>query len=153
MKNEKLKLLAIASIGAHWIQLLRITKTLNDEFEVVYMSTHPKCETMLSGQIYYTIPDFSRRNFYKLFPAFFRTMNIIKKENPSTVITTGAAPGLITLMAAKLLRRKTIWVDSIANVEKLSLSGKIASKFATRAYTQWPELAAEKIIYAGNVLS
>ena len=152
MKEEKLKLLAAASVGGHWIQLLRITKTLNDEFEVVYMSTHHKCESLLAGQNFYTIPDFNRRNFYKLFSVFFQAVNIIRKEKPSVVITTGAAPGLITLIAAKLLRRRTIWVDSIANVEKLSLSGTVASKFATQTYTQWPELATEKIIYAGNVL-
>ena len=153
MRDERLKLLAIASVGGHWIQLLRITKTLSDEFDVSYISTHHKCESMLSGQIYYTITDFSRWDFYKLFPVFFQTINIIKKENPAVVITTGAAPGLITLMVAKLLKKRTIWIDSIANVEKLSLSGKIASKFATKAYTQWSELATEKIIYAGNVLS
>lgn len=36
------KILAVASIGGHWVQLLRITRPLEEHYEVVYMSTHPK---------------------------------------------------------------------------------------------------------------
>jgi len=68
------------------------------------------------------------------------------------VISTGAAPGLMALMAAKILGIKTIWIDTIASAEKLSLSGRIALKFVDRLYTQWPDLSGPKVIYAGNIL-
>jgi UDP-N-acetylglucosamine:LPS N-acetylglucosamine transferase len=68
------------------------------------------------------------------------------------IVTTGAAPGLFGIFIGKVLGVKTIWIDSIANVEKLSLSGKIASRMADRVYTQWEHLATPKIIYAGNIL-
>ena len=41
------KILAVASIGGHWVQLLRITRPLEEHYEVVYMSTHPKCKSMV----------------------------------------------------------------------------------------------------------
>lgn len=83
---------------------------------------------------------------------FFRLIRIIRDLKPGTLITTGAAPGLTALLAAKLCNVKTVWIDSIANVECLSMSGKIALLFADRIYTQWPDLAdGKKIIYAGNV--
>lgn len=106
---------------------------------------------MVQGHTFYQIKDFSRWDFYKLIPEFFHTLQIIRKENPSAVISTGAAPGLITLLAAKILRKKTIWIDSIANVKHLSFSGKIASKFVSRIYTQWEDLATDDILYAGNI--
>jgi hypothetical protein len=59
---------------------------------------------------------------------------------------------MIVLFVAKLFCKKTVWIDSIANVEHISFSGKIASKFATKTYTQWKSLATSKILYAGNVL-
>lgn len=40
------KILAVASIGGHWVQLLRIARPLEKRYEVVYMSTHPKCKSM-----------------------------------------------------------------------------------------------------------
>jgi hypothetical protein len=45
-----------------------------------------------------------------------------------------------------------VWIDSIANVEQLSLSGKLAARVAGRTYTQWPHLATGAILYNGNVL-
>ncbi|MDE5594558.1 MAG: hypothetical protein K2I89_03170 [Muribaculaceae bacterium] len=69
------------------------------------------------------------------------------------VISTGAAPGFAALMAARVCGVKTIWIDSIANVQRLSASGRIARMFVSRIYTQWPALADEKVIYAGNVLN
>ena len=78
---------------------------------------------------------------------------MIKETRPIAVISTGAAPGLAALMAAKVCGVKTIWIDSIANVQHLSASGRLARKFVSRIYTQWPALADEKVIYVGNVLN
>ena len=149
--RKKLKVFAVASIGGHWVQLLRIAKALEKEFDVVYMSTHEKCATMFEGRVYYSMNDFSRWDFYKMFPELLHSIYIICKEKPSIVITTGAAPGLVCLFAAKICGIRTVWIDSIANVEHISFSGRIASKFASRIYTQWPSLAGNKVIFAGNI--
>lgn len=149
--RKKLKVFAVASIGGHWVQLLRIAKALEKEFDVVYMSTHEKCATMVEGRVYYSMNDFSRWDFYKMFPELLHSIYIICKEKPSIVITTGAAPGLVCLFAAKICGIRTVWIDSIANVKHISFSGRIASKFASRIYTQWPSLAGNKVIFAGNI--
>ena len=149
--RKKLKVFAVASIGGHWVQLLRIAKALEKEFDVVYMSTHEKCATMVEGRVYYSMNDFRRWDFYKMFPELLHSIYIICKEKPSIVITTGAAPGLVCLFAAKICGIRTVWIDSIANVEHISFSGRIASKFASRIYTQWPSLAGNKVIFAGNI--
>ena len=149
--RKKLKVFAVASIGGHWVQLLRIDKALEKECDVVYMSTHEKCATLVEGRDYYSMNDFSRWDFYKMFPELLHSIYIICKEKPSIVITTGAAPGLVCLFAAKICGIRTVWIDSIANVEHISFSGRIASKFASRIYTQWPSLAGNKVIFAGNI--
>ena len=149
--RKKLKVFAVASIGGHWVQLLRIAKALEKEFDVVYMSTHEKCATMVEGRVYDSMNDFSRWDFYKMFPELLHSIYIICKEKPSIVITTGAAPGLVCLFAAKICGIRTVWIDSIANVEHISFSGRIASKFDSRIYTQWPSLAGNKVIFAGNI--
>lgn len=149
---NKKKVIAVASIGGHWIQLLRIARPMEEHYEIVYVSTHPKCATMVEGQKYCLTTDFSRSDAWKLIPSFFKAIKTIRQEKPEAIITTGAAPGLVYLLAGKLMGRKTIWIDSIANVEHLSASGRIASKFASRTYTQWKDLARRKIQYAGNII-
>lgn len=145
------KIMAVASIGGHWIQLLRIARPMEERYEMVYVSTHPKCATMVEGQKFYQTTDFSRTDAWKLIPSFFKALKTIRQEKPDAIITTGAAPGLVYLLAGKLSGRKTIWIDSIANAEHLSASGRMASKFVSRTYTQWKDLAIGKIQYAGNV--
>ena len=58
------------------------------------------------------------------------------------MVSTGAAPGLVALALAKLmLGSRTIWIDSIANSERLSLSGRLARPVADAWLTQWAHLA------------
>lgn len=148
---KKKRIFAAASFGGHWKQLLRITKPLEERFEVVYASTHPKSSMMIGSNIFYLIGDFNRKDAWRMVPAFFRLLLILHREHPSAVLTTGAAPGLICVLAGCFLRYKTIWVDSSANIEHLSVCGRIARHFVSRIYTQWPDLAGQGIVYAGNV--
>ena len=148
----KKKVMAVASIGGHWVQLLRIARPMEEKYEMVYVSNHPKCATMVEGQRFYETEDFSRSDAWKLGPSFFKAVKLVWREKPDAIITTGAAPGLVFLLVGKLLGEKTIWIDSIANAAHLSASGRIASKFASRTYAQWQDLATGKIQYAGNVL-
>jgi UDP-N-acetylglucosamine:LPS N-acetylglucosamine transferase len=147
-----MKILAIASAGGHWIQLLRLTPAFEGH-EISYMSTKDGFEKMVPGHDFYLVPDANRNDKIKLMQNFMKVASIIFKLRPDVIITTGAAPGLMGLIIGQFIGAKTIWVDSIANVESLSLSGKIASRFAKRNYTQWPELANRKNIYQGNIFS
>ena len=75
----------------------------------------------------------------------FQIAWILLKEKPRIILSTGAAPGYFALVLGKrLLRTKNVWVDSIANIESLSLSGQKVGLFADLWLTQWPHLAKEK---------
>lgn len=152
MVSMNKKVMAVASVGGHWVQLLCITKAMEPCYDIVYCSTHTKCATMVNGHEFYQVKDFSRWNVWKLPFVLFRFIRIIQKVKPVVVFTTGAAPGLTALLAAKLCGVKTVWIDSIANIEHLSASGRIACCFADRIYTQWENLAKDKIVYKGNIL-
>lgn len=146
------KILAVASLGGHWIQLLRITAPMEKECEVCYMSTHSKCAAMVNGKDFFTMPDFSRWDAYRLLPAFCKAVKVLRRTRPDAVISTGAAPGLVVVIAARLTGIRAIWIDSFANASQLSMCGRIASRIASATFTQWPQLADKNVEYAGNVL-
>lgn len=147
-----MKILAVSSIGGHWVQLLRLMPAFEGA-DVEFMSTKQSFSTMVSGKKFHTIPDGSRWNKYGLVKCFFSIMIIVRSYKPNVIITTGAAPGLIALFVGRLFGVKTIWVDSIANCEQVSMSGKIAAKIAHIVYTQWQHLEEENNVkYRGNVL-
>lgn len=148
---KKKRILAVASIGGHWIQLLRITKPLEEFYEVVYLSTNSKCQSLVPENKFFHIQDFNRWSIWQAIPATIKILFVLLFIRPKAVITTGAAPGLLTLIIARMFFINTIWIDSIANVKRLSSSGKIARKIAHKIYTQWPNLVDNKVKYAGNI--
>ena len=102
---------------------------------------------------FFVIPDATRWNKIGLVILLFRVMLVIIKVRPHAIVTTGAAPGLLALMIGRLLGCKTCWIDSIANMEEMSLSGKKAQRWATLWLTQWAELSSENgPEYHGSVL-
>ena len=145
------KILAVASSGGHWEQLLRITEAMCTDFELCYVCTRPDVAPSVEGGVFYTISDFSRNDCFRVIPALCQAVQIMIREKPHVVITPGAAPGLVVVFIAMLLRKRTVWIDSMANVTRLSLSGRIASHFVSRTYTQWKDLATERVLYAGNI--
>ena len=66
---------------------------------------------------------------------------IIGRVRPDVILTTGAAPGYFAIRIGKLIGARTMWLDSVANVEQLSLSGERVGKHADLWLTQWPHLA------------
>ncbi len=147
-----MKILAAASKGGHWIELQRVVDTMSKQHDITYISTNKGYASMVEGHNFHLVKDFSQWNALMMIPVLLRSLKIVSAEKPNVVISTGAAPGLMVLLAAKMLGIRTIWIDSIASVTKLSLSGRLATKFATRVYTQWEELSTDKVLYKGNVL-
>ena len=68
------------------------------------------------------------------------------------MVSTGAAPGYLAIRFARMMGARTVWIDSVANVEELSMSGRMASETADLCLTQWPHLAQGQIRYLGAVL-
>lgn len=150
---KKKKILAVASGGGHWIQLLRLREAFYG-CEVVYVSTHTGYKKQVGESVFYTVTDANRWNKLKLIKMAFEMLRVILKEKPDIIISTGAAPGLLAVIWGRLSGKRTIWIDSIANVERLSMSGKIAIPFANLHLSQWAHLADGKsTIFKGNVIS
>lgn len=144
--------LAVSSGGGHWVQLQRILPAL-EGLELVVASVEPSASEPSGVVRSYSIPDATRWNKFGLVKLAWRILSILLRERPDVVISTGAAPGYIALRLAKILGARTIWVDSIANVERLSLSGQKVRAHADLWLTQWEHLADEQgPQYHGSVI-
>jgi|TARA_R110000787_G_scaffold9028_27_gene31567 UDP-N-acetylglucosamine:LPS N-acetylglucosamine transferase len=139
-QGKKSRLLAVASGGGHWVQLMRMRPAFAD-FDMVYVSTLAGYEHMVAGAPLYLVADSSRFDPRPLAPTFLKAFRIFLKHRPSVVVTTGSAPALPFMMLGRLFGCRTLWVDSIANSERLSGSGRIARKLATKVISQWPDVA------------
>jgi UDP-N-acetylglucosamine transferase subunit ALG13 len=146
------RVLALSSGGGHWVQLLRLRPAFKG-CDVTYATVGRGYEPEIEGAKFRAVIDSNRDQKLKLILSFFSIAWLILTKRPHTIVSTGAAPGFFAIFIGRLLGKKTIWVDSIANAEELSMSGQKAGKYATHWLTQWEHLAKpEGPHYFGNVL-
>jgi hypothetical protein len=111
-----------------------------------------KADPELPGR-YVTIPDANRDTKFRLVLLVLRLAWLVILTRPNLVISTGAAPGYIAIRLGKLLGAKTIFLDSIANADELSMSARLALPHADVTLSQWPCVAdREGTYYWGAVL-
>lgn len=138
-RSTKKIVLAVASKGGHWEQLLLMRPTL-DQFHTVYATTGAGYGARDDLQVH-VLPDANRFSGMGMIRCFLASWKLVRSVRPDVVLSTGAMPGLFCLAAARTMGARTIWIDSIANSEQASFSGKLARCCATLRLTQWEHLA------------
>ena len=153
MNAKRRKILAVASAGGHWVQLSRLYP-LFKEHDVQFVTTMKGSAAPVQGMTVTIVKDASRQDKLGLLMLTAQLVSLLVRHRPQIVISTGAAPGYLALRLGKVFGARTIWIDSIANVEELSLSGKMASGCADLWLTQWPHLLKryDKLQFKGAVL-
>lgn len=152
-KEAHLKsILAVASGGGHLEELLLLSPSFGDA-NVLWVTTNPAQAAIGENRRIVKIDDYNQNQPLKMLRGMADTFRVVFKARPNIVITTGAAPGLLCLVWGKVLGARTIWLDSIANAEELSLSGRLACFFADDVITQWEHLAVkDRPEYLGSLL-
>ncbi|MEM8698302.1 MAG: UDP-N-acetylglucosamine--LPS N-acetylglucosamine transferase [Pseudomonadota bacterium] len=156
MSSEKtslqIRVMAIASGGGHWVELRRLRPAWQG-CEIHYVTTEPGYGIELEAEPeagFHVIPDANRWQKLRLLWQLLTLIWLMLRLRPQAVVSTGAAPGYFALRLGRLIGARTIWIDSIANAEELSLSGRIAGRHADLWLTQWPHLTGAAGAEAGR---
>jgi len=146
------KILAIASYGGHWIQLMRL-KPVFDQHDTVYISTHADAKSHIEHQHFSSVSEANANSPIKTGLCAIKIATIILRQRPDVIISTGAAPGFLCIFLGKLFGAQTIWIDSLANAETPSLSGLKARQWSDYWFLQWEDLALKhNALYLGQVI-
>ena len=137
--ERRIKLLAIGSGGGHWTQLMRLRRAF-DTCDVVYVTTLGQ-STGPDGARTYSVPDANRWDKIGVVRMAWSILRVLRKERPNVIVTTGAAPGYMAIRFGRWIGATTIWIDSLANVDELSMAGRMAGPHADLWLTQWKHLA------------
>ena len=135
-------------------QLLKLTNSWQG-YETCCVTTTGVVQEKLQkyGKVY-VVGECNRQHLLKVVAVLMRCINIILRKRPDVVISTGAAVGCIMCFLGKLLGARVVWIDSITNVERISLSGRMVRYIADLFLVQWPELqdARKNVEYVGQVI-
>lgn len=135
------RVMAISSGGGHWVEMLRLRPAFEGS-EVHFVTVDRAYATEVPGERFHAVRDATRWNKFSLVVLACQVAWLLLRLRPDVVLTTGAAPGYFAVRLGKMLGRRTVWLDSIANVDELSMSGQMAGRWADLWLTQWEHLAS-----------
>lgn len=149
-----IKVCLAASAGGHLTQLLKLSESWQDYESFCVTTSDVVREKLQKYGKAYSVGECNREHPFRVILVLIRCINTILRERPNVVISTGAAVGCIVCFLSKLLGAKVVWVDSIANVELVSLSGRMVRHIADLFLVQWPELAKQysNVEYVGAAI-
>jgi beta-1,4-N-acetylglucosaminyltransferase len=139
-KRERSRLLLVASSGGHLLELVELIGGSERGNRHWVTFDKPDARVLLAGEPVTFAYSPTNRHLGNLIRNLALAFLVVFRLRPDAVITTGAGVGVPFLYAARALRRKAIYVESLARAEQLSLSGRLVYPVATDFFVQWPEL-------------
>lgn len=134
-----MKLCLACSTGGHLTEMVLLTEEYCKSHEHFFISFKriDSAELSRKHKVYFVADP--KRNPFSFLHNFIQSFFILMKEKPDAVIANGAGVSLPALFIAKLMGKKTVYVEPFCNITKPSLTGKIAYRFAGLFLVQWKE--------------
>lgn len=150
-----MKILFAASSGGHYEQLLML-KPLMEKYNSVIVTekTEYNFGKVIVPMRY--LLQINRKELLfipKLIVNTFRSINILHKEKPDVMITTGVLAIIPLALLMKLTGKKLIYIESFAKIHSKNLTGNLLYRFADQFYVQWKDMLElyPKAIYKGGI--
>lgn len=142
MSNRKPRVCFAASSGGHLQELLML-RPLMDRYDSFLVTEKTAYKPAAAGIRCYYLLQVNRRErscVPRLMINAVRSLRIYLKERPDVVICTGVLATIPLCLLCKLFGKKLVYIESYANVNTTTLTGKLLYRFADRFYIQWEEL-------------
>ena len=155
--NETVDVLLVCTGGGHLLQLwsLREAWAGLPRAWVVASNDASDVDSLLAGERVYRAFAPASRSLRNLARNLALAQRVLRGLRPRAVVTTGAAVAVPFAWIARLHGVPVVWVETLARVERPSLSCRLAGPAVDRVYVQWPELlqSLPRARYAGTVFA
>lgn len=140
-----LKLVAGASAGGHVNELLILLGAASAHWPIqpsAYVTTMQIAVNSFAatGKPVIVLGEGDRLKPFQSLLVVWRALRAALYLRPDIVVTTGSMPLAMFCLWSKMLGARIVWIDSVAQVEKMSLSGRIVRPFASLVLVQWQDL-------------
>lgn len=149
-----MKICLVCSHGGHLTEMLQILDAFEGH-DIFFATYHSSRE----GEVSAIAPGYFTKNIgrsvWRMLIAFLWSLGILLRERPDVAVSLGAEIALPFFFWAKLLRIRTIFIESWCRVEKLSRTGQLIYPITDLFLVQWPQLLSicgPKAAYKGSVI-
>lgn len=140
------KVLFISSTGGHLSEMMQL-KSMFDKYDFHIITEKTKSNMYLKEKYQKRVNYLAygtRSNMltypFKLIYNCFKSLFLYIKVRPKVIITTGAHTAGPMCCIGKLFGSKIVYIETFANSETKSMTGKLVYKFADLFIVQWEEM-------------
>ena len=147
-----MKICLVCSHGGHLSEMLQLKEAFegHETFFITYDS--PRTRALMERK--YLLRNIGT-NPLVMAQAFLSTLRILLKERPRLIVSTGSEIAIPAFYLAKVLRIKTIFIESWTRVDRPTGTGKIVYPVSDLFLVQWERLLSKygkKARYEGAIL-
>ena len=146
-----MKIALTCSHGGHLTEMFYLIDAFDGHD--IFFITYESFRTQTLNHKKYLLKNIDK-NPFKMILAFFKIFWILFKERPKVVVSTGSEIAIPTLYIAKLMRIKTVFIESWCRVKNPSGAGRLVYDVSDIFLVQWPLLLnkyGDKTKYFGGV--
>lgn len=140
------KIMFVASTGGHLNELMQI-KDIFSKYDFRIMTEKTKSTKYLKdeypGKVNYFIygtKDHLLTYIPKIIYNFIFAFIIYLRYHPNYIVTTGAHVGGIMALIGKIFGSKIIYIETFANINTKTVTGKLVYNFADYFIVQWEDM-------------
>lgn len=159
MKMRPLRLVVGASAGGHVNELLILLGAARGQWPTepcAFVTTMQIAVTSFAAgtRPVHVLGEGDRLKPLRSLAVLWRALHSAWVLRPDVVVTTGSMPLALFCFWSRMLGARIVWIDSVAQVDRMSLSGRFVRRFADLCLVQWPDVAAQTAgtEYAGELL-
>ena len=158
-KNKKKKVLFISSTGGHFNELQQLSPIFEKyDYHIITEKdeTTKELKNKYGKRILY-LPYGTRKKLFRyIFIYFFlclKTIYLYCKIRPKYIVTTGTHTAGPMCYLGKIFRSKIIYIETFANKNKKTATGRLIYPIADLFIVQWEEMLKlyPKAIYGGAI--
>lgn len=153
------KVLFIASTGGHFSELMQLSKMF-EKYDYHIITEKTKTNTNLvekyPGKVDYLIfgsKDHLFSYLFKFIANCFKSFYLFLKLRPKVIITTGTHTAVPICYIGKIFGSKIIFIETFANSQTKTLSGRLVYPIADLFLVQWESMLNlyPRAIYKGGI--
>lgn len=145
------KVVLVSSAGGHLAELLEIWDAFEGH-EVVHITYRSvMTERLDRAYLFENIGTSPWKALRSVWPIF----HILRREEPDAVVSTGAEIAVVVFYLAKLLRIRTLFIESWTRVTEPTRTGRLVYPICDAFLVQWPDMLpayGSKARYRGAIL-
>ena len=150
---SKLKVCMVGSSGGHLTHLYMLKPFLQGKERFWVTFDKPDARSMLKGEKMYPCYFPTNRSIKALIINTYRAFDILRKEKPDLIISSGAAVAVPFFYLGKLFGAKTIYIEVFDRMDHATITGRLVYPVTDRFIVEWPGMTEvyKKAINLGSI--